>query len=98
MSWKEFDLVRLTKLNDRSDIEESARISQIPTDRCVVGFLQVDVEVGQPVILLRILKDGEPNLGETRITQIREIVGNALISGHSVYRFEKVGLKVVEIE
>ena len=53
MSWKEFDLVRLTKLNDRSDIEGAPRESaQIPTDRCVVGFLQVDVEVGQPVILL----------------------------------------------
>lgn len=98
MSWYEFDLVRITKLNDRSDIEEAQRISLIPTDRCVVGFLRTNVEVGLPVILWRIMKDGEPNLGETSTSQIIEIVGNSLITGHSVYRIERVGLRVVELE
>ena len=79
MSWNEFDLLRLTKLTDRSDIEEAQKISPIPTDRCVVGALQMNVEVGLPVLLLRIIKDGEPNLGETSTSQVRQIVGNSLI-------------------
>ena len=98
MSWNEFDLVRLTKLTDRSDIEEAQKISPIPTDRCVVGALQMNVEVGLPVLLLRIIKDGEPNLGETSTSQVRQIVGNSLITGHSVLPIEKVGLRVVEPE
>jgi hypothetical protein len=97
MSWKQGELVRIQKLQDRQDISDTEKISEMPVDKTVVGFLATDVCLGMSVSLIRIIRDGRAVYGEFVTSPLQQITGNHLITEHSIYRIVPVGLEVIEL-
>ena len=77
-SWDEYDLGKLN------------RDFSLPIDYWVEGYLLHEPEVGKPLLVERISRNGEKVYGFLRTSTIKEINDNYLKTLNSVYRIDYI--------
>lgn len=79
--------VRLIKINNFPDDGEFQKIT-LPLGYYVEGYLENDLVVGQPIILIRTNKNGKKCFGMVKTSNITEVTENTIKTKNSEYKIE----------